>query len=135
MTSIPKNLHRMVSITASNLVKKSVEKRSFIVNEVPHEVLIETDEQVISTILNSLLATVIANSAFGCIRVKANEYDDIVCISIKDNGSLVNADFTDQMQEVQLLVKTLNGNVSIRSMENKFTTILLSFPNFPKRAA
>ena len=135
MTSIPKNLHRIVSLSAGNLVKKSAEKRSFIVNEVPHEVSIETDEKVISAILDNLLTNIISNSAYGCIRVKACEYDDIICVSIKDNGSLLNHDFIDNMDEIHLLAKSLNGNLSIRSLENKFTAILLSFPNFPKRAA
>lgn len=129
-----KNLHQLVSIAASVLVKTAVEKSSFIVNEVPNEFQIATDEKLLSTILINLLTIVVSNSAHSCIKVKANQYDHIICVSIKDNSSYSNYNFTGNIEEVQLLAKTLNGNISIRNMEDKFITILLSFPNFPKAA-
>ena len=129
-----KNLHGLVSLAASGLIKSAVQRSSFIVNEVPLEFQIATDEKLVSAIINSLLTIVVSNSAHSCIKIKANEYDDIISVSIKDNSSLTNYTNMNNIEEIQLLAKTLNGNISIRKLENKFTTILLSFPNFPKAA-
>lgn len=134
MTSVSKNLHQLVGLAAGNSMPIAVQRNSFIVNEVPHEFQIATDEKVLANVLDSLLSAVVNHSKHSCIRIKAKEYDDMVFVYINDNSSLSNYDVTESLEQVQLLAKKMNGTVTIQEKEEKFTTILLSFPNFPKAA-
>ncbi len=134
ITFIPKNLHQLVGLTTGNLMPSAVQRNSFIVNEVSRKFIILTNEKILSIVLNSLLSTVVSHTKHGCIRIKAKKHDDIICVSIRDNSSFSNYADTRSLEKVRLLAKKMNGSVSIRNIEDKFTTILLSFPNFTKAA-
>ena len=131
---IPKNLHQLVGIIAGNSIREAVEKNSFIVNEVPHEFQIANNEKLLASILESLLATVVNISAGSCIRVRAKEYDDIMFLSVRDNSSLESYTANDKLEEVQVLARKINGSIRVERIDNKFTTISVTFPNLPKAA-
>ena len=131
---IPKNLHQLVGIIAGNSIREAVEKNSFIVNEVPHEFQIANNEKLLASILESLLATVVNISAGSCIRVRAKEYDDIMFLSVRDNSSLESYTANDKLEEAQVLARKINGSIRVERIDNKFTTISVTFPNLPKAA-
>ncbi|MEO7766847.1 MAG: hypothetical protein ABIS01_05445 [Ferruginibacter sp.] len=132
--NLSKNLRKLVGLAAGNSMPSAVQRNSFIVNEVPDEFHIATDEKALSEILNSLLSTIVGNSKHGCIRIKAREYDDIIFVCVKDNSSFSDYLVNDHLDAVKILAKKMNGSVTIENMENNSTHILLSFPNFPKAA-
>lgn len=134
ITSTPITLHRLVSLAVGNSMPTAVRRNSFIVNEVPREFQIKTDEKILATVLDSLLSTIISNTKHSCIRIKAKEYEDMIFVSVRDNNSLGNYAVDGNLEEVKLLAKKMNGSVKIESIDDKITTILLSFPNFPKAA-
>ncbi len=129
--SISKNLHQLVDQAAGNSIPKAVKRNSFIVNEVPREFQVASNEKILATILNNLLSSVVSNSKHSCIRIKANVYGDIICLCIKDKSNFSDNTVNGKLDQVKQLVKKLRGSVIIRNMEDKFTTILLSFPNNP----
>ena len=129
--SISKNLHHLVDQAAGNYIPKAVKRNSFIVNEVPREFQVASNEKILATILNNLLSSVVSHSKHSCIRIKANIYGDIICLCIKDNSNYSDNAVNGKLDQVKQLVKKLRGSVIIRNMEDKFTTILLSFPNNP----
>lgn len=133
-THSSKNLHKLVSMTAGNLIPTAVQRNSFIVNDIPRDFQIVTDEVILANILNCLLSTVVSHSKHSCIRISAKEYGDIIFVSVRDNGSFSDYTVSGNLEEANLLAKKMNGAVSIRDKQDKFTTILLSFPNFPKAA-
>ncbi|MEO5889819.1 MAG: hypothetical protein ABIQ31_06170 [Ferruginibacter sp.] len=134
MTLIPKNLHRLVGLAAGNSMPMAVQRNSFIVNEVPRDFQIANNEHLLAAALDSLLSTVVRNSKHSCIRVKAREYDDIIFVSVRDNNSPDAYAVNGNLEEVKVLVQAMNGSVSVENNGDEFTTILLSFPNFPKAA-
>jgi len=125
---VPGNLHQMVCFAASNSIPKAVQRNSFIVNEVAREFEIATDETILTTLLNNLLSEVVQHTKDSCIRIKAKEYDDIICVVIKDNSMFSNYSATGNLAKIKQLAKKMKGSLSIRNMEHKFTTILISFP-------
>ncbi len=129
-----RNLHQLIRLAADNSMATAVKRNSFIVNEVPREFQIETDEKLLEPILNTLIGTVVSHTKHSCICIKAKRFEDIICVFIRENSAFGDFSVTENMKLVKLLAKTMNGSVSIRNMEDKFTTILLSFPNFPKAA-
>ena len=128
---VPGNLHQMVCFAASNSIPKAVQRNSFIVNEVAREFEIATDETILTTLLNNLLSEVVQHTKDSCIRIKAKEYDDIICVVIKDNSMFSNYSATGNLAKIKQLAKKMKGSLSIRNMEHKFTTILISFPTNP----
>ena len=134
MTPITKNLHQLVSVAIGDLMPTAVQRNSFIVNEIPREFQIASDEKILATVLNSLLGGVVSHTKHSCIRIKAKEYEDVIFVSVKDNSVFSKYADIGNLKQVQLLAKEMNGSVIIRKIEDKFTSILLSFPNFPKAA-
>jgi hypothetical protein len=132
--SIPKNLHQLVDQVAGGSIPKAVKRNSFIINEVPRGFQVASNEKLLTAILNKMLSTVVSHSNHSCIRIKANVYGDILCFSIKDKSSFSDHAVTADLEPVKQMVKKLKGNVIIRNMEDKFTTILLSLPNIPLTA-
>lgn len=126
--STTKNLHQLVDQAAGNSIPTAVKRNSFIVNEVPREFQVSSNEKILATILNKMLSAVVSHSNHSCIRIKANLYGDILCLSIKDKSPFSDNTVTENLDKVKNMVKKLKGSVIIRNMEDKFTTILLSFP-------
>jgi hypothetical protein len=131
--SIPKNLHQLVGLIAGNSISKAVLRNSFIVNEVPREFQIATDETILAKLLDSLISTVVSSTNDSCIRVRAREYDDIIFFSVRDNADIDYA-VNGRLREVQSLAREMNGNLTVEQLDDKFVNILLTFPNFPKAA-
>ncbi|MCW3092888.1 MAG: hypothetical protein JWP81_3957 [Ferruginibacter sp.] len=134
LSSPLKNLRKMVGLAVGNSMPSAVQRNSFIVNEVPDEFHIATDEIALSNVLDRLLHTIVNSSKHSCIRVKAKEYDDIIFLCVKDNSSFSDYHANDHMDEVKQLARKMNGSVTIENTENNSTKILLTFPNFPKAA-
>ncbi len=130
---LPKNLHQLIGLIAGNSMPTAVKRNSFIVNEVPREFQIGADESTLAIVLDSLLSTVASNSKHSCIRIKAKEYEDILFVSVRDN-SLYSYTLDTDLAMIQALAKKINGTITVENVKEKFTTIILSFPNFPVAA-
>jgi len=126
-----RNLFQLVRIAADKSKLTAVQRNSFIINDVPRDFQIISDESILAAILNNLLSTVVSNTENSCIRIKATEYEDIISIYIRDNSSYSNYAVNANLEQAKILARKMNGSLTIRNMEEKFTTILLSFPNFP----
>jgi len=126
-----RNLFQLVRIAADKSKLTAVQRNSFIINDVPRDFQIISDESILAAILNNLLSTVVSNTENSCIKIKATEYEDIISIYIRDNSSYSNYAVNANLEQAKILARKMNGSLTIRNMEEKFTTILLSFPNFP----
>lgn len=127
----PRNLFQLVRLAADKSKLTAVQRNSFIINDVPRDFEIVSNGNILTTILNSVVSTVVSNTEHSCIRIKATEYEDIINIYIRDNSSSSNYAVNANLEQAKQLAKKMNGSLTIRNMEEKFTTILLSFPNFP----
>ncbi|MEO6730833.1 MAG: hypothetical protein ABIN01_06425 [Ferruginibacter sp.] len=133
-TDNSKNLHKLIGLVAGNTIAAAVQRNNFIVNDVPASFEIATDQNNLAIILDSLLSTVVSNTQHSCIRIEAKEYEDMMFVVVRDNSGFSNYDIDGNLKQVKLLAKNLNGTVTITNKEEKSTSILLSFPNFPKVA-
>jgi len=125
-----KNLHQMIDQAASNLRLTAVNRHSFIINEVSPEFQIETNESTLAILLNQLLSKVVGNSSNSCIRIEAKEYDDVIFLTVKSNGSFVTDTAPPDIDDIKTIAREMNGAISINNTGNKLNSILLSFPNF-----
>lgn len=133
-TENSKNLRKLIGLVAGNTIAAAVQRNNFIVNDVPVDFEIATDENNLAVVLNSLFSTIVSNTQHSCIRIEAKVYEDMMFIVVKDNSGFSNYNVDGNLKQVQLLARNLNGTVTITNKEARSTSILLSFPNFPKVA-
>jgi len=127
---ITKSLQKMVNLAAGNLRLTAAKRHSFIVNEVSAEFQIETNEIILTTLLNQLLSAVVSNTNHSCIRIEAKEYDDVVFVTVKENSGIVNGSVVLNLDAIKILAMKMNGAITVSNTDNKLNSFLLSFPNF-----
>lgn len=127
---ITKSLQKMVNLAAGNLRLTAAKRHSFIVNEVSSEFQIETNEIILTTLLNQLLSAVVSNTNHSCIRIEAKEYDDVVFVTVKENSGIVNGSVVLNLDAIKILAMKMNGAITVSNTGNKINSFLLSFPNF-----
>jgi|SRR5882724_10541700 len=133
--STKKTLDQLVSLLAAGSLPTAVRRKSFIVNDVPHALSITTDENMLATVLGSILHTVVCHTENSCIRIAANVYDKIVQVSMQDSSNCFNSDVVaNELQQVQALAEKMGGYLSMNSKLQKVTSIAFSFPNLPQAA-
>ena len=128
-------LHLMVSRISASSLPSATRKNSFIINDVPADLLANTDENMLATVFGSLLNAIITHSENCCIRVSAKHYGKVVLLHLKETHSISNPAFAGNLRQVQQLAEKIGGTVSVSTNPNEATTIVLSFiNNFPLAA-
>jgi len=130
----PKTLDYLVNLLATSVLPTAVRRKSFIVNEVPHEFRIVADENMLASVLSGLLQTIVTHAENSCIRIAAKEYGNVILVHLKESGNFNNQAIANDLQQIQLLAKKLGGCVSISNRREENTTIAFSFPNLPHAA-
>lgn len=129
LPSSPKTIFQLVKLLAANALPSAARNNSFIVNEVPVSIQIIADENIMATVLSRLIYSLVNHSENSCIRITANEYDDIVFVHLKSTRSLNNDAIDNDLQSVQSYAKKMKGNIGLSKDEAKVTGIVFSFPN------
>ena len=117
------------------LQQTAVRHNSFFVNDIPDNILISADKNIVSSVVANLLRIVSRNADNSCIRVSAKEYHHVVLIQVKDNNTCNNYALNASLSQVQPLIGRIGGFIDINSQRQKSTTIAFSFSNMPGVAA
>ena len=107
----------------------AVKQNSFFVNEITPEVIVETDKEVLITLLGSLFYIMARCSRNTCIRISAKVYDHAMLLYVKDSNSANNYSVLSNLQHLQLLAEKLGGIFHLSGQDNKTTSIAFSLPN------
>lgn len=129
------SLHNIVNIIAGSLEQTISRNKSFIVNDVPEGLLINTDEDLLASILSNLVNEVITHTDNGCIRITAKIYHNLILLHIKNDGSLNFDSVSQKLSRIQKQAEKMGGFVGFTSYRNKLTTIAFSFINEQPQAA
>jgi len=106
----------------------AVKQNSFFINEIPEELMIETDKNLLITLLGSLFYVIARCSNDTCIHVSAKGYDEVLLLYIKDSNSLNNYSVLASLQHLQLLADKLGGFFHLSGQDAKTTSIAFSLP-------
>jgi len=134
LSTTPKTLDYLVGLLATSVLPTAVRRNSFIVNEIPGKFYIATDENMLASVLSSLLHTVVTHTENSCIRIAAKEYGNVILVHMKDSRNFNNYPVANDLQQIQALAKKMGGCVSISSRRDENTIIAFSFPNIPHAA-
>jgi hypothetical protein len=129
-----KTLDQLVSLLAAGSLPAAVHRKSFIVNDVPRALSISADENMLATVLSSILQIVINHTENSCIRIAANVNDKIVNVQMQDSSSFNGNVIESDLKHVQTIANKMGGYLSINTNLKKITSIAFSFPNIPQAA-
>ncbi len=134
LSSVSNNLNELMSRLVNSALPSAVRRKSFILNDIPENLYVSDNENMLAAVLSSLLNTVVNHTENSCIRVSAKPYGGITLVYIKDSGSLSNHTIVHQLKDLQLLVKKVGGCISIFTKRQETPSIAFSFPNMAKAA-
>jgi len=129
-----RTLQELVDRLVTGELSAVLQKESFIVNEVPGELVIAADEKMLAGVLKGLLHIVVSNAKNSCIRVAAKVYGDIVLVHVRDTRRSDNRTIMQRMEEIQTLAGKVGGCVTVCNQQEEAITLAFSFFNGIKAA-
>jgi hypothetical protein len=122
-------LHEVTSRLVNSYMDKVTRNNSFFVNEIPCDLLIETDPKLFASILSGILDAVASSVKNSCIRLTVKIIGQVILVQVKESNGL-NSHFMDtELQKLLPLAEKMKGSVSVTSQRKKITTITFGFPN------
>ena len=109
------SLHELVSGLVQSLLPVTIPRHTFFLNEIPRDIIVEADENMLAYILWSLINGAIQSTQNGCIRIEAITADDRLTIRIKDVGAYFRHTISKEYRLVQHVAEMLGGSISIES--------------------
>ncbi len=105
--------------------------RSFIVNEVPDNLLFpSTDENLVASVINGMLHAVLGNARESCVRISAHTIHEgqTMQVLVKDSGCFSSFALACDLQTVFAVAEKIGGYLNISSEKQQNTTITFNFP-------
>jgi hypothetical protein len=113
----------------SSLSANAFRNKNILVNNIPDDLCINTNPEIVASVLAGILTAVTNHSKENLITVSAKTYSDVVLIHVKDYNSHNGHGLDKHLQEVQLLAEKIGGFVNETSRRQHTTTIAFSFTN------
>ncbi len=125
------SLHQLTDCLIDTFQSKASSNNNHFINEIPDQLQLATDRQLLETVLRGLLSAVVYYAKDSSIRLSAKIYGNVVLVQVKESTSLNNKAFENEVLKMQPLAENLRGSVCVCSQRQKFTTINFGFSNLP----
>ncbi|MBL7745441.1 MAG: HAMP domain-containing histidine kinase [Chitinophagaceae bacterium] len=131
------SVDRRSDVSLSLLVDKITERYSSparenfsaVINNVNARLRLSIDENLIGSIISSLLKVMVMHSRHGLIIVSAKElYGKMIEFNIKDENCCNTYGIALSLQDVVPLAEKAGGRLNILNRKQKITTVSFSFP-------
>ena len=122
-------LRQLVDQLSLSLLPQTVQQKSLIVNDVQQEMFVNTDKNILASVLSSLLNITILHSQNNCIRVSAKLFGNITLVHVKNNDSSLDGAIAHRLKQIQPLAEKLGGCVAVTHNKIKGTTVAFTFNN------
>ncbi len=121
------SLQRLVSQLLIQFQPAAVRQKSFILNDVPGNFWVNTDENMLASVISSLFSSVINRCKSACIRVSASTYDNMVVVNVQDSNHAGKAGIPQELNAALPLAERLGGFISMHNRRQDATRITFSF--------
>jgi hypothetical protein len=128
------SLQQLTSGLINSFTIPALRNRNLLVNNITEDLLIDSNAQVVASILSGVLSAVVSHSKNSSISLSAKLYGDVVLIHIKDYNNAIGYTIDGGWQRVQALAVKIGGFINITNQRQNVTTIAFSFPNLPMAA-
>jgi len=123
------SLHKVVSELVQSLLPVMVKRHNLVLNEIPRDLCVEADENMLAYVLWSLINGAIQSTQNDCIRVEAIPMDDRMMIRIKGVGTYFRHTISREYRQVQHVAEKLGGSISIENGEDYGTNAAFCISN------
>jgi hypothetical protein len=124
------SLHKLVDDVIKVSSPDPAHCKSHIANNVPSNFYVNTNEDIVTTVIRGLLHAVITNAADGDIHISAKElFSNTIKVSVKDNNSYNTYAIACSLQNMVPLAEQIGGYLNIMNQKQKITTVEFSFPD------
>lgn len=127
-------LHELASSLINSVLPSATRNESFFINDIPNDLDIDADPQLVASVLGGMLSTLARNAKKSCIRLSAKIYHDVILVHAKDCNSSHNYDIYSGLQGLMPIAEKIGGFVGVSSHRQNVTTVAFSFPNLPAAA-
>jgi hypothetical protein len=127
-------LRGLASDLISTVSSTALRNESFFVNDIPDDLDIDTDPQLVASVLGGMISTLAHHAKNSCIRLSAKIYHDVILVHVKDYNSSHNYDIYNGVQGLMPMAEKIGGFVGVSSHRHSVTTVAFSFPNLPAAA-
>jgi signal transduction histidine kinase len=124
-------LHQLADCLVNSFLLRDTSNKSFFFNEIPDRLYLETDQEMLASVLSGLLSAVASHTEDSCIHLSAKTYGNVVLVKVKDSSGLNIDAVESEVCKLQPLAEKMRGSVSVTSQRKKLTTITFGFPNLP----
>ena len=127
-------LQTLVSHLVAGTVPMAVRGRNFLVNDIPPDLVVHADIEMVKAVLKNLFTSVIPYVEDSCIRITAKVYGNVVLVQLRDHTG-INSYFMEQhLADFQPMAEKIGGYIGITSQRDNEMTIVFSFSNIPLAA-
>jgi len=109
------SLHKVVSDLVQSMLPSMVRRHNLVLNEIPRDLFIEADENMLAYVLWSLINGANQSTRSECIHIEAITMDDRMMIRIKDVGTYFHHAISREYRQVQDVAEKLGGSISIEN--------------------
>jgi hypothetical protein len=128
-------LQQLVGCLMTSFIPVANRNNNHFENDIPDDVYIDTDMELVATVLSGLLGAVTKNAKDSCIRLSAKIYGHVILVHVKDYNSVNYFPVENRLQQLQSLAEKIGGAVGVTSQRHNVTTFAFSFPNVPATMA
>ena len=123
------SLHKLVDDVINVSSPVPAHTKSPVVNNVPANLYLNTNKDIVASVIDGLLNAVIMNATDGEIYVSAKElFGNTVKVFVKDNNCYNTYAVACGLLKVVPLAEKIGGYLNIINQRQKITTIEFSFP-------
>jgi hypothetical protein len=108
----------------------AVRQNSFIVNDISPAIMVTTDENLLATVINDLLAVIVSRNKNSCIRLTAKSFTNLVLLHIQDQNKTIRETTLNDFDGLQPLASKVGGCITINNRKKESATLVLSMLDF-----
>jgi len=127
-------LSELANSLVSGFLPLARANKSVIVSDIPEDLFIDTDTDLVASIFAGLLAAVVKNAKESYIRLSVKVYGNVLLLHIKDHNNFNYCPVENKLKQLLPLAEKIGGSVGVTSQRNNVTTFAFSFPNLPLAA-
>lgn len=122
-------LFDVIDRLSESLEPLSFSRNTSIINDVPPDLFVGTDKNLVASVLGNLLNQLINGAGASTIQVSAKLFGNVVLLHLKNQSGNDLTPIVQNIQSIQPMIEKLKGFVGITSHRNNRTTIAFSFVN------
>ena len=123
------NLYRLTDGILKSFLPLAARRNSHFINNIPAELEIEADAELVSSILGGLLATLLSRAPGSSISLSAKNYKSGILLMHMRNCNITdNTMMEEELNRLQKLADKIGGIIGVGGQRQELTTLTFSFP-------